>query len=76
MKNRKSDKYELVTQTSYPPILKNRENGQEWVLASQTEIILSEIMLDLISRVELLEKRIIFNKFSQEANNNQKETKQ
>ena len=59
MENRNDSQYELVTQTSYPPILRNRKNGHEWVLTTQTEIVLSQLVVDLISRVEKLEKQVV-----------------
>ena len=48
--------YEIVNQTSYPPILKI--DGQELVLSNPTEIFLVKTTLDLLDRVEMLEKRI------------------
>lgn len=53
-------KYEIITKTSYPPILK--KGDQETVLTTQTEIVLCGMILDLMSRVELLEKRSLLSK--------------
>ena len=55
------DDYEVVVQNFYPPVLRSKD-GKEWVLTTQTEIFLCEVVLSLLSRVEVLEKRISLSK--------------